>query len=121
MRAAPVLAVLLCACAAAPLYEGPARPLTELARIDGDPRVSAGLPLAAVIRKVDARTVGFTVAHVLIEPGAHRLLVDCILAATHTTTRFDLAVEVEAGHRYALVADAAPGNQRCGAVRLESR
>jgi hypothetical protein len=112
---------LLGACATAQLYQGAPRPAGEIARIDGDPRFSAGLPLAALIRKVDDQTLGIAYAGIALEPGSHRLLVDCILAATHTTTRFELNVEVEAGRRYALVADPAPGNQRCGAVRMESR
>lgn len=119
--AAVALTSCLAGCATAQLYEGPSRPAAELARIDGDPRISAGLPLAAVIRKVDARATGITAAHIAVTPGPHRLLIDCILAATHSTARFELEVEVEAGQRYRLIAEAAPGNQRCGAVRLEPR
>jgi hypothetical protein len=118
---APAVTVAVAGCATAQLYDGPSRPAAELARIDGDPRINAGLPFAAVIRKVDAHTIGIGYARVAVEAGPHVLLVDCIMAPTHVTTRFELPVEVAAGHRYALVADAAPGNQRCGAVRLEPR
>ena len=123
MRCAAALALTaaVSGCATAQLYDGPARPAAEYARIDGDPRINAGLPLTAVIRKVDAHTTGIAYARYAVEPGPHLLLIDCIMTATHVTDRFELAVEVAAGHRYALVADAAPGNQRCGAVRLEPR
>jgi hypothetical protein len=120
-RTAAVLpaAALLAACATLQAYDGPRWAAGELALIDGDPRINAGLPLAAVIRKIDARVVGVGYSRVTVAPGSHLLLVDCVMAATHTTSRFELNVSVEAGRRYRLVSDSAPGNGRCGAVRLE--
>jgi hypothetical protein len=117
----PAVTVAVAGCATAQLYDGPPRPASELAWIAGDPRINAGLPFTAVIRKVDAHTIGIGYARVAVEPGPHVLLVDCITAATHAATRFELPVEVAAGQHYALVTEAAPGNQRCGAVRLEPR
>jgi len=43
------------------------------------------------------------------------------MSQTHTTTRFELSVETYPGHRYVLFAESAPGNSRCGAVRIEER
>ena len=120
-RLALAAAAMLAGCATVNMYEGPRRAAAEIALIRGDPRVSAGLPLAAVIRKLDARAAGLAETRFALEPGRHELLVDCLVAAARTTTRFELTVEVQAGGRYALVADAAPGNQRCGAVRLVAR
>jgi hypothetical protein len=121
-RATAVLVLsILCGCATERAYEGPARAPAELALIEGAPRINAGLPLAAVIRKVDAQPVGFGYSRVTVAPGRHLLLIDCVMSTTHTTTRFEIAAEVAAGRRYVLVADSSPGNQRCGAVRLEAR
>ena len=114
-------AALAAGCATERLYGGPARPAQEVAIVDGDPRINAGLPLAAVIREVDGRVLALATSRVALEPGRHVLLVDCIMAQTRSTTRHELKVEVEAGSRYRLAADSAPGNRRCGAVRLEAR
>ena len=108
-------------CVAERAYQGPERSAAELARIEGSPRINAGLPLAAVIRKIDDQVVGIGHARVLVLPGSHRLLIDCVMAATRTTTRFELTVETYAGRRYVLVADSAPGNLRCGSVRADER
>lgn len=122
MKRAALLAVLLLGgCATERGYEGPARPSAELAIIEGAPRVNAGLPLAPLLRKVDERVVGVGYSRVQVAPGTHRVLVDCVMAAEHTTTRFELAIETYPGRRYLLVADSAPGNQRCGEVRVEER
>lgn len=122
MRAV-AMALLACvaACATERGYEGPTQPPGELAVIEGAPRVNAGLPLAPVLRKVDDRVVGISYSRVSVAPGTHRLLVDCVMSQTHTTTRFELSVETYPGHRYVLLADSAPGNTRCGAVRIEER
>jgi hypothetical protein len=122
MRAALVTGLALVAgCATERSYEGPARPAAELATIEGAPRVSAGLPLAPLLRKVDDRVVGVEYSRVAVLPGTHHVLVDCVMSQPHTTTRFELEIETYPGRRYVLVADSAPGNQRCGAVRVEER
>jgi len=118
---AALVAALAAGCATERAYEGPARPAAELAVIEGAPSLNAGLPVAPVLRKVDDRVVGVGYSRVSVAPGSHRVLVDCIMAQAHTTTRFELDVETFAGRRYVLVADSAPGNQRCGDVRVEER
>jgi hypothetical protein len=121
MRAVAALlaAALLAACATEQAYDGPRRAAGDVAHIDGDPRFNAGLPLTAVIRKIDARVLGLGYSRVAVAPGSHVLLVDCVMAVTHVTSRFELKVTVDAGRRYRLVSDSAPGNGSCGAVRLE--
>jgi len=119
--AAVVGLALLGACATERAYPGAVRPPSELALIAGAPSINAGLPVAAVIRKVDEHKVGFGYSRVTVAPGTHELLIDCLMASAHTTTRFVIPVDVAAGRRYRLVADSAPGNQRCSAVRLEER
>jgi hypothetical protein len=122
MRAALLAGLaLLAGCATERNYEGPARPAAELATIEGAPRVNAGLPLAPLLRKVDDRVVGVEYWRVTVLPGTHHVLVDCVMSETHTTTRFPLDIETYAGRRYVLVAESAPGNQRCGAVRVDER
>ena len=113
--------VLLGGCATERSYDGPARPAGELATIEGAPRVNAGLPLAPLLRKIDDRVVGVGYSRVTVLPGTHHVLVDCVMAESHTTTRFDLEIETYAGRRYVLVGESAPGNQRCGAVRVDER
>ncbi|MBS0376594.1 MAG: hypothetical protein JSR73_18625 [Proteobacteria bacterium] len=120
-RGALLVALVLAGCATERGYEGPIRPAGELAVIEGAPRVNAGLPLAPLLRKVDERVVGVGYSRVQVAPGTHRVLVDCVMAAAHTTTRFELSIETYPGRRYVLVADSAPGNQRCAEVRVEER
>jgi hypothetical protein len=100
-------------------YEGE-RP-ADVATIHADPRFNAGLPTTVSIRRIDEREVGMRYSRVQLAPGPHRLLVDCTMQATRTTSRHELQVELAPGGSYRLVADSAPGNQRCGEVRLESR
>ncbi len=122
MRAALLAGLaLLAGCATERSYEGPARPMAELATIEGAPRVSAGLPLAPLLRKIDDQVVGVEYSRVTVLPGTHQVLVDCVMSQTHSTTRFHLEIEAYAGRRYVLVAESAPGNQRCGAVRVDER
>jgi hypothetical protein len=112
----------LAGCTTYAAYEKDAPPPPgQAATIGGDPRFNAGLPLAVTIRQVDGRSVGARYARVAVAAGRHVLLVDCTLAATRTTTRHELEVEVEPGGDYRLVAESAPGNRRCGEVRMEPR
>ena len=119
--AALALVLALGGCATARVYDGAARPAGELARIDGSPRFSAGLPIAAVIRKVDSAVLGTGYSRANVTPGPHTVLVDCIVYAAHTTTRFELVINAEAGGRYVLVPVSAAGNQSCEAVHVELR
>ncbi len=118
---AALAALALGACATQRGYDGPTRPAAELAVIEGAPPVSAGLPLSAVLRKVDDHVVVLGYSKVVVEPGEHRVLVDCTLAATRATARYELKFEVYPGRRYVMVAESAPGNRACGAVRVDER
>jgi hypothetical protein len=109
------------ACATQRGYEGATRPSAELGVIEGAPRVSAGLPISAVIRKVDERIVVLGYSKVAVVPGEHRVLVDCTVGATRVTTRHELKFEVYRGRRYGRVPESAPGNQSCAAVRVDER
>lgn len=116
-----LLGVALAGCATQRAYPGPERPVGELARIDGSPALNAGLPIAAIIRKVDEVHVGVGYSRVLVAPGPHTLLVDCLIKAEHTTTRFEVKVDVSAGDRYVLRPESAPGNHVCAEVRAVGR
>ncbi len=116
-----LMCCVLGACATVRGYDGPARPAAELAVIEGAPSINAGLPLAPVIRKVDDRVVGVGYSKVVVAPGEHQVLVDCVMSSTHRTTRHALKFEVFPGRRYVLVADSGPGNRDCDAVHVDER
>ena len=121
-RAAPLLAcTLLAACVTQRGYDGPVRPAADLALIEGAPAINAGLPLAPILRKVDEHVVRFGHSKVEVLPGEHRVLADCVMAATHATTRQELVFETYPGRRYVLVAESAIGNRNCGTVRVDER
>lgn len=113
--------MLLAGCATERAYDGARRPKDEIASIVGAPALNAGLPIEAIIRKVDATVIGVVYTHVQVLPGPHTILVDCLMPAEHTTVRFVLELEAEAGARYVLVPESAPGNHSCGEVRVERR
>ncbi len=119
--AALALLAALGGCATQKVYEGPEKPRSDLARIDGTPALNAGLPIAAIMRKVDETKIGVAYARVLVAPGKHSLLVDCLIPAAHSTTRFELSVDASAGDHYVLVPVSAPGNKNCADVHLEAR
>jgi hypothetical protein len=113
------LAVLSCAgCRTAQSYAGERLSSAEVARISGDVPVN-GAPLAVILRKVDRRELGFSESSAEVLPGKHSLLVDCRIRETSSTSRHSLDVEVEAGRRYRLVAEAAKGLRGCVEVRIE--
>jgi hypothetical protein len=114
------LAALSCAgCRTAQSYAGERLPGNEVARITGDVPVN-GAPLTVILRKVDRRELGFSESSAEVLPGKHSLLVDCRIRETSSTSRHSLDVEVEAGGRYRLVAEAAKGLRGCTEVRLEA-
>lgn len=117
--AAPLALLALSGCGTLSAYDGP-RP-EDAAVIHADPRINAGLPMTVSIRRIDEREVGVQYSRVRVAPGAHRLLVDCTMLATRATSRHELQVEVAPNGQYRLVAESAPGNQRCGEVRLQAR
>jgi len=111
-----VLALLCAGCATGRAYPGPELPPGESAVVRADPALSAGLPVTVRLRQVDGRDLPFSASRVRLAPGAHELLVDCSVRESGAVARFALAVEVEAGASYRLVAQATARN--CEAVRL---
>jgi hypothetical protein len=114
------LAALCGGCMTVQMYDGPRRSSAEVARIDGDLRITAGAPLSVILRQVDGRTlnVGQTSAELL--PGTHKLLVDCKIAETNGVTRHAIDVEVFAGRQYRLGAQTGPGLRECTNVELKA-
>lgn len=124
LRACAVTAALLLACVGCMTqqsYEGPRLPADEVAHISGDLRLTAGAPMSVILRKVDDRVLGLSESGVDVLPGPHRLLVDCLIRETSSTSRHSIDAEVAAGRRYKLVAEFAPGLRECESVRLEVR
>ncbi len=114
--AAALFAASLAACTTERLYDGPPLPAAERAIVRADPAVSAGLPVQLRLRQVDGRDVALSASAVELPPGPHELLVDCRVAESGSVRRFAVAVELEAGGRYRLVATATARN--CEAVEL---
>jgi hypothetical protein len=115
------LAALTCTgCLTAPMYEGEKRGRDEVAHIAGDPRVTAGTPVTAILRQVDGRTLNVGQSSVDVLPGVHKLLVDCRIAETSSVTRHTIDAEVSAGSSYRLVAETGAGLRECTNVRLEA-
>jgi hypothetical protein len=110
------LAAVTSGCATERLYEGAPLPAGEAAIVRADPAVSAGAPVQVRLRRVDGREVGVSATRVELPPGPHELLVDCRVAESGSVRRFTVAVELERGGRYRLIADTTARN--CEAVRL---
>ena len=110
----------LCACMTQQGYDGPRRTSDEVAHISGDLRFNAGIPVSALLRQVDGRTLSVSQSGVDVMPGEHSLLVDCVVQETGNTSRYELKVEVYAGERYRLVPETGTGQRDCVAVHLES-
>jgi len=120
-RLVALAVVLACSgCATAQLYDGPRRNADEVAHISGDLRINAGSPLTIVLRQVDETPLSIGQNAVDILPGKHRLLVDCKIAETQSTSRHAVEVEVAPGRRYKLVAEAGPGLRECTEVTLQT-
>jgi hypothetical protein len=112
------LALGLCACATERLDASGGSPAAERAVVRADPAVSAGLPVTVRLRSADGHRLPLVASRVELPPGAHELLVDCRVRESGSVARFALTVELEAGGRYRLVAEATARN--CEAVRLVS-
>ena len=113
-------AVLAGGCMSVQLYDGPKRDKDEVARITGDPVVTAGSPVTVVLRQVDDRDIGLTQTSVELLEGKHNLLVDCRIAETKSVSRHALEVEVFGGRKYRLRAETGPALRECTGVTLES-
>ena len=97
-------------------YEGPARPIDQVAVVRADPVVNAGLPVQVILRSVDGRKVRASHSAVSVIPGTHHFLVDCWMQSTGGATRFDVEGDVEAGREYRLEAEASA--QTCNGISL---
>lgn len=116
-----IAAVLLGGCMSVQLYDGPKRDRDEVARITGDPVVTAGSPVTVVLRQVDGRDIGLTQTSVELLEGKHNLLVDCRIAETKAVSRHSLEVEVYGGRSYRLRAETGPALRECTGVSLASQ
>jgi len=105
-------------CRTAQSYAGPRLTKDQVAIITADTPLN-GAPLAVLLRKVDRRELGFSESSAEVLPGKHSLLVDCRIRETSSTSRHTLEVEVEAGGRYRVAAEAAKGLRGCVDVRIE--
>jgi hypothetical protein len=113
--------VLTCSgCMSAQLYDGPKRDRDEVARISGDPVITAGSPITVVLRQVDDQVIGLTETSVEVLEGEHSVLVDCRIAETKRVSRHSLQVEVFGGRHYRLRAETGPGLRECTGVTLEA-
>jgi len=116
-----VMAAVACSgCMTAQVYEGAKRDRDEVARISGDPVVTAGSPITVILRQVDGQEIGLTQTSVEVLEGSHSLLVDCRIAETKSVSRHSLEVEVIGGRNYRLRAEAGPGLRGCSGVTLEA-
>ncbi len=113
-------AVLVSGCMSVQLYDGPTRDRDEVARISGDPVVTAGSPITVVLRQVDGQDIGITQTSVEVLEGQHELLVDCRIAETKSVSRHALEVDVFGGRKYRLRADTGPALRECTGVRLDA-
>jgi hypothetical protein len=112
---------LVCSgCMSVQLYDGPKRDRDEVARISGDPVVTAGSPITVVLRQVDDQVIGLTQTSVDVLEGEHSVLVDCRIAETKSVSRHALQVEVFGGRHYRLRPETGPGLRECTGVTLEA-
>lgn len=116
-----LIVVPLCGgCASTQLYEGAKRDRNEVARISGDPVITAGSPITVVLRRVDEHDIGITQTSVEVLEGEHELLVDCRLAENKSVSRHALKVNVYGGRKYRLRPETGPGLRECTSVTLEA-
>ena len=114
-----VLSLGLAGCMTQQAYDGPKLSSKDVAHISGDLRFTAGLPVSALLRQVDGRTLSVGQSGVDVMPGDHVLLVDCVVQDPSSTSRFELNISVAAGERYRLVPETGTERQGCVAVHLE--
>lgn len=115
-----VIAPLCGGCLSTQLYDGAKRDSDEVARISGDPVITAGSPITVVLRRVDGHDIGLTQTSVEVLEGEHELLVDCRLAENKSVSRHSLKVNVYGGRKYRLRPESGPGLRGCSDVSLEA-
>lgn len=114
------LALACSGCMSTQLYDGPRRDPDEVARISGDPVVTAGSPVTVVLRQVDGRDIGLTQTTVEVLEGEHTLLVDCRIAETKSVSRLSIRVAAYGGRHYRLRAETGPALRECSSVMAEA-
>lgn len=114
------LIVMLSACETQRGYRGPPISADNVGTIVGDSQITMGVPIKAVIRKVDDQVLRFGYSRVDVLPGPHTVLVDCVME-NHAAVRFPLTISVRRGHRYVVRAQSAPGNRSCADVTVNER
>jgi hypothetical protein len=114
------LATVCGGCGSTQLYDGAKRNRNEVARISGDPVITAGSPISVVLRRVDDHDIGITQTSVEVLEGKHSLLVDCKIAETKAVSRHTLEVDVFGGSKYRLRPETGPGLRGCTGVTLEA-
>lgn len=107
-------------CLSTQLYDGAKRDRDEVARITGDPVITAGSPITVVLRRVDDHDIGVARNSVEVLEGEHELLVDCRVAENKSVSRHSLKVDVYAGRSYRLRPETGPGLRGCTGVNLEA-
>jgi hypothetical protein len=112
--------VVCSGCMSTQLYDGAKRDRNEVARITGDPVITAGSPITVVLRRVDEHDIAFTQTSVEVLEGDHELLVDCRLAENKSVSRHALKVTVYGGRKYRLRPESGPGLRGCSNVSLEA-
>jgi hypothetical protein len=112
--------VASCGCTTVQMYDGERRERDEVAKIQGDYRITAGAPVSVILRQVDGRTLGVGESAVEVLPGSHKLLVDCRIAETDSVSRHLIEAETSAGRRYRLAAETSPGLRECTEVHLQA-
>ena len=114
------IAPLCGGCLSTQLYEGAKRDRNEVARISGDPVITAGSPISVVLRRVDEHDIGLAQTSVDVLEGDHELLVDCRLAENKSVSRHAMKVTVYGGRKYRLRPETGPGLRECTSVSLEA-
>jgi hypothetical protein len=107
-------------CMSTQLYDGAKRDRNEVARITGDPVITAGSPITVVLRRVDEHDIGIAHTSVDVLEGDHELLADCRVAETKSVSRHALKVTVYGGRKYRLRPESGPGLLGCSNVSLEA-
>lgn len=107
-------------CLSTQLYDGAKRDQDDVARITGDPVITAGSPITVVLRRVDDHDIGIMQTSVDVLEGDHELLVDCRLAENKSVSRHALKVTVYGGRKYRLRPQSAAGLRGCSDVTLEA-
>lgn len=115
-----VMAPLCGGCLSTQLYDGAKRDRDEVARISGDPVITAGSPISVILRRVDEHDIGIAQSSVDVLEGEHDLLVDCRLAENKSVSRHALKVNVYSGRSYRLRPETGPGLHGCTGVTLEA-